>query len=241
MLARDVTITNARGMHAQTIAEHVVALTLSLFRHLPAAVRAQHERRWIQNDLTLASVRLLAGSTVGVVGLGAIGTAVAKAMSALGARVEAIRRRTDQPPPEGVEAVHAPAALHAHLPGWDVVVIAAPHTAETEGLIGRRELALMKRDAVLINVARGQLLDEEALADALRGGTIGGAALDVFDHEPLEPASPLWGLPNLLITPHIAGNRPDYWQVATDLFIDNLRRYRAGEPLINVVDKTAGY
>jgi phosphoglycerate dehydrogenase-like enzyme len=228
-------------MHAQTIAEHVVAVTLALFRHLPAAARAQAERRWIQDELTRAAPRLLGGSTVGVVGLGAIGAAVAKAMSALGARVEAIRRHPERPRPDGVESVHAASALHDRLPRWDVIVICAPHTAETEGVIGARELELMKRGAVLVNVARGKLVDEAALAAALGRGAIGGAALDVFDREPLEPDSPVWDLPNLLITPHVAGNRRDYWTAATDLFIENLHRYRAAQPLLNLVDKEAGY
>ena len=120
-------------------------------------------------------------------------------------------------------------------------MLAAPHTGDTERMIGERELALMKREAVLVNVARGALVDEAALADALTRGAIAGAALDVFDDEPLEAGSPLWDTPNLLITPHVAGNRPDYWDAALAIFFENFRRYRAGEPLLNVVDKEAEY
>jgi phosphoglycerate dehydrogenase-like enzyme len=137
--------------------------------------------------------------------------------------------------------VHPAGALGDLLPRWDIVVLAAPHTGETERMIGARELSLMKREAVLVNVARGALVDEAALADALSRGAIAGAALDVFDDEPLEQGSRMWDTPNLLITPHVAGNRPDYWDAALAIFFENLRRYRAGEPLMNVVDKEAGY
>jgi phosphoglycerate dehydrogenase-like enzyme len=241
MRASDVIITNSRGMHAETIAEHVVSVVLALLRRLPVAFRRQAEHVWAQNELTLDPPRLLARKTVGIVGLGGIGTAVAGMMSAFGARVEATRRRVDAGRPESVAAVHASAALGDLLPNWDVVVLAAPHTAETERIIGARELSLMKRDAILVNIARGALVDEAALAEALTRGAIAGAALDVFDDEPLEASSPLWDTPNLLITPHVAGNRPDYWDAALAIFLENLRRYRAGESLLNVVDKEAGY
>jgi phosphoglycerate dehydrogenase-like enzyme len=127
------------------------------------------------------------------------------------------------------------------LPEADVVVVAAPHTRDTRNLIGARELALMSPDAVLVNVSRGQLVDEEALVEALRRGRPAAAALDVFVEEPLSPHSPFWALPNVLITPHTSGFRPDHWDAAIDLFAANLRRFDAGEPLVNVVDKDAGY
>lgn len=210
MRASDVIITNSRGMHAETIAEHVLAVILALFRRLPVAFRRQTERVWAQNELTIDPPRLIARKTVGIVGLGGIGTAVARVVSALGGRVEATRRRIEAGRPDNVASVHPPGALPDLLPRWDAVVLSAPHTAETERIIGARELALMKREAVLVNVARGPLVDEAALAEALTRGTIAGAALDVFEDEPLEPTSPLWDTPNLLITPHVAGNRPDY-------------------------------
>jgi phosphoglycerate dehydrogenase-like enzyme len=241
MRASNVVITNSRGMHAETIAEHVVAVVLALFRRLPDALRRQAEHVWVQNELTLDPPRLLARKTVGIVGMGGIGSAVARLMAAFGARVEATRRRVEAGRPDGVASVHPPGALAERLPGWDVVVLAAPHTAETERIVGARELALMKREAVLVNVARGALVDELALAGALTRGAIAGAALDVFDDEPLPADSPLWDTPNLLITPHVAGNRPDYWDSALAIFLENLRRYRAGEALMNVVDKEAGY
>jgi phosphoglycerate dehydrogenase-like enzyme len=240
MLARDVVITSSRGMHAETIAEHVIGVTLALFRRLQVAVLRQAQHRWTQDELSRPAPRLLRDATMGVVGLGAVGGAIARAAVALGMGVEGIRRRAGAAPP-GVAAVHPPSALHARLPHWDVVVLAAPHTNETEGLIGAPELALMKRDAVLVNVSRGKLVREAALADALARNAIGGAALDVVEHEPLDPASPLWDLPNVILTPHVSGFRPDYWAAATDLFIENFRRYRGGKPLLNLVDKQAGY
>ena len=122
-----------------------------------------------------------------------------------------------------------------------MVVLAAPHTRETRNLIGRRELELMSRDAVFVNISRGQLVDEQALVDALSEGRIAAAALDVFVDEPLPRESPFWSLPNVLITPHTSGFRPDHWEAAIALFAENLRRFDAGEPLLNVVDKEAGY
>jgi phosphoglycerate dehydrogenase-like enzyme len=177
-----------------------------------------------------------------VVGLGSIGSATARRMVALGARVIAIRREVSRPAPHGVEQVAPPARLRDLLPEADVVVVAAPQTHDTRGLIGAPELAVMRRDALLVNVSRGKLVDEAALATALVDGrTLGGAALDVFEHEPLASESPLWTLPNVLITPHMAGFRPDHWDAVTDLFADNLRRFSSGQPLRNVVNKEAGY
>jgi phosphoglycerate dehydrogenase-like enzyme len=224
LVSSDVILTNSRGMHAETIAEHVIALTLALFRDLPTAVRRQSARVWAQEELSVPGPRLLRDSTMGIVGLGGIGAAIASAASGL-----------------GIQAAYPIAALHDRLPHWDVVVLAAPQTQDTEGLIGAPELALMRRTAILVNIARGKLVREADLIDALDRGLIGGAALDVVEHEPLDSASPLWSLPNVLLTPHVAGFRPQYWERLADLFIENLRRYRANQPLLNVVDKEAGY
>lgn len=241
MIAADVVLTNSRGVAAETIAEHVIAVTLALFRRLPLALRRQAERAWAQDEIGAQGNRRLAGSRVLIVGLGAIGSATARRMHALGAAVAGVRRRPDAPPPEGVRAVYSPEQLAEVLPDFDVVVIAAPQTRWTRGLFGARELDRMKADAVLVNVARGGLVDEQALAAALHAGRLAGAALDVFRGEPLGPDSPLWTVPNLLITPHTSGLRMDHWQAATSLFADNVRRFDRGEPLLNVVDKTAGY
>jgi phosphoglycerate dehydrogenase-like enzyme len=240
MVASPVVITNSRGMSADTIAEHVLAVTLALFRRLPHAFRSQAAREWAQDAIGAEGNRQIAGSRVLVVGMGAIGGAVARRMAMLGAHVTGVRRHLLQPP-QGVSTVAPAGRLHELLPAADVVVIAAPHTRETRGLIGTRELNLMSRDAILVNVSRGQLVDEPALIDVLRAQRISGAALDVFVDEPLPPDSPFWTLPNVLVTPHTSGFRPDHWDAATSIFAENLRRFSAGETLVNVVDKLQGY
>ncbi len=241
MIAAPIVITNSRGVAAVTIAEHVIACVLALFRKLPIAIRSQAAGEWAQEAIAAPPpVRLLSGSHVLVVGLGAIGTAVATKMLALGARVSAVRRNVAAPAPDGVR-VFPHDALRETLPRADAVVIAAPHTARTRGLIGRDELSAMRPDAILVNVSRGALVDEAALADALADGSIAGAALDVFREEPLPPDSPLWRLPTVLITPHTSWIRTDHWDAMTQLFAENLRRFEAALPLVNPVDKQAGY
>ena len=242
MRASPIVISNSRGMSGVAIAEHVLALTLALFRKLPAVLRSQATRTWAQNEIFAPPrARTIAGSAVLVVGLGGIGSATASRFAALGASVHGIRRTVDRPVPDGVRAVSLPNQLLDRLPEAEVVVLAAPQTVSTRRMIGKRELEAMRRDAVLINVSRGNLVDENALATALQSQMIGGAGLDVFEHEPLDPSSPLWTLPNVIITPHMSGFRADHWEAATDLFADNLRRFDAGAPILNVVDKGAGY
>ena len=242
LVASPVVLTNSRGMHADAMAEHVIGVIIALLRKLPEAFAHQAARRWGHEAMSAGEpLRLVKGSTVGIIGPGAIGTAVARLASAMGATVDAIRRRPERGTPEGAHAVYAPPQLADRLPHWDVVVLTAPLTPETRGMIGAAQLALMKPGALLVNVGRGKLVKEADLIAALRAGRIRAAALDVVEHEPLDPASPLWDLPNVLITPHVSGLRDDYWPRATDLFIENLRRYEAGEPLRNVVDKNSGY
>lgn len=246
MIDAAVIMTNSRGNSADTIAEHVLALTLAVFRKLALAVRSQAAQVWAQ-DAVLAGppLRTIAGSTALIVGLGAIGVATARRMAALGARVLAIRRHSPSSRPEFVERIAGPDALLDLLPTADVVVLAAPETRHTRHMIGARELAAMRRDAVLVNVSRGTLVDEPALIAALSAPhpsrTIGAAALDVFEREPLPADSPLWRLPNVLVTPHVAGFRRDHWDAVTTLFADNLRRFESGQPLTNVVNKEEGY
>jgi phosphoglycerate dehydrogenase-like enzyme len=242
LVRSDVVLTNSSGVSADSIAEHVLGLTLALFRKLPDAFRSQSARHWAQNDLVAPPpLRHVQGARVLIVGLGSIGAACAWRLAALGATVTGIRRRLDQPTPPGVSLVAPLDRLREFLPSADVVVISAAQTGATRGLIGESELSLMPADAILINVSRGKLVDERALIAALRQGRIGGAGLDVFEHEPLAPDSTLWGLPNAIITPHMAGFRPDHWDAVTALFAENLRRFERGEPLQNVVDKSAGY
>jgi len=242
MVASPVVMSNSRGNSAATIAEHVAAVTLALLRQLPLAWRRQAEGAWSQDEFNAgASMRLLRGSRMLIVGFGSIGSEVGRLAAALGADVVGIRRT---PPAEHrAHPSHPPhlAHLHAELPRADVVVIAAPQTAETVHMISDREFALMKPDAVLVNVSRGKLVDEAALLRALESDRLRGAALDVFEQEPLPPASPLWARPDVLITPHVAGFHPNHWTDAARIFAENLRRFAAGQPLANLVDKKAGY
>jgi phosphoglycerate dehydrogenase-like enzyme len=240
MLAGPAVITNSRGMSADTIAEHILAVTLAMFRRLPHAFRSQAAREWAQDAIGAEGHRSLKGARVLIVGFGAIGGAAGRALTSLGARVTGIKRRLTEGRVDEVDLAE-PDRLLDLLPTADVVVISAPHTHETRRLIADREIAAMPPHAILVNVSRGQLIDESALATALAAGKIGGAALDVFNDEPLPPESPFWTLPNVLITPHTSGFRPDHWDAAVALFAENLRRFERGEPLTNVVDKQAGY
>jgi len=237
----DILLTNSRGINAQPVAEHAIALAFALARRIHTAVARQGSATWAQNELTEPAPRVLRGATMGVIGLGAIGAEVSRIANGIGMRVLGLRRRPGLPPPAGVDEVLGPREFGRLLHESDVVVIAAPETRETTGLLGARELASMKPGALLVNVGRGALVDESALADALTHGTLGGAALDVFTDEPLPASSPLWSRPNVLVTPHVAGIRADYWPVAVDMFVDNVRRFEAGQPLANLVDKDAGY
>jgi len=234
-----VLLTNARGIHGGPMAEHVIGVTIMLFRQIHHAVRRQAAHDWGTEGL--AAFRSLAGSRMGVIGLGAVGTAVAEKAAALGTDVVALRRTAGSARPPCVSKVYGVSELKSFLADADVVVVAAPLTAETRGLIGAAELRHMKRTGVLVNVARGKLLREAEVADELAKGTIAGAALDVFEHEPLDPASPLWDLPNVVITPHTSAFRRDYWEAAVALFADNLERFQRGLPLLNAVDKGVGY
>jgi phosphoglycerate dehydrogenase-like enzyme len=237
--ASRVVVTNARGIHGDAMAEHVIGVAIVLSRQIHLAIRRQNSRLWEKPPQ--ASFRMLRGRTMGIVGLGAIGTAVAERAAALGMGVIAVRRRPDEPRPPSVSAVYPASDLGTLLGLSDVVVLTAPLTDGTRGLIGVAELRRMRPDSVLINVARGKLVREDELAAELARGTIAGAALDVFEHEPLSPASRLWDLPNVVITPHTSAFRDDYWTLAVDLFASNLRRFERGEKLANVVDKDAGY
>ncbi len=242
LAARGVRVTNSRGIQSGPMADHVMGMTLMLARKLHACLRAQPEGRWIQNEL--AGDRApwsLAGRQMGIIGTGTIGIAVACRAKAFGMRVVGMRRRAAGEVPPSFDAIVGPDALEALVRDSDVLVLAAPLTPATERLVGARELALMKPEALVINVGRGQLVDDEALVAALEAGRIGGAGLDVFAHEPLDPASPYWRLPNVIVSPHVSGFRADHWDAVIDLFAENLRRFRAGEPLLNPVDPSAGY
>jgi len=243
LLANPVIVTSARGIRARSIAEHVIGVTIALARRLPVAMRAQIAHHWAQDELEgpASGVRSLDGLSMGIVGLGSIGMEIVTLAAPFGIRVSAIRRRAQNPPPPGVDHVLSPEGLPDLLSRSDVVVLAVPHTPETKQLIGRAEIDRMKRGALLINIARGKLIDDTAVIEALGDGRLGGVALDVFAREPLEPASPYWDLPNVIITPHTSGAMQDYWTPLVALFSENLRRFERGESLLNVVDKVAGY
>lgn len=243
LLDSDVVVTSARGLRARAIAEHVIGVTIALARQLPVAIRAQAVHEWAQDRLEGpdAGIRTIEGLRMGIVGLGAIGMELARLAVPLGLRVSAIRRRPNVPVPQGIDDVWTPDRLFDLLAKSDVVVLALPHTPDTKQLIGRRALERIKRGALLVNVARGKLIDDEAVIEALRDGRLGGAALDVFTREPLERSSPYWDLPNVIVTPHTSGALEDYWTPLVALFSENLRRFERGQPLLNLVDKEAGY
>jgi phosphoglycerate dehydrogenase-like enzyme len=242
LIASPIAVTNARGVKARAIAEHVMAVSLALARQLPTAMRRQIEHVWAVDELEQSgSVRTLSGRHLVVVGLGAIGQQVARVASAFGLRVSGVRQRIDQPRPEGVDIIVSSDRLTQLLATADIVVLAAPLTPATRGLINRVTLAACKRGAFLINIGRGKLIDDEAVVAALQDGTLGGAALDVFTTEPLPPGSPYWDLPTVIVTPHVSGAMEDYWMPLVTLFAENLRRFEDGQPLINLVDKQVGY
>jgi phosphoglycerate dehydrogenase-like enzyme len=233
-LPERVRITNASGAHEPEMSEFALALILAVAKRLPLAMAQQRERTW-----KLFGPRGLSGRTLGVLGLGAIGHAVARRAAALGMRVIGTKRRPE--PLVDVDEVHRPAETRRVLAESDVVVVTLPRTPATEGLLDAEAIAAMKPGAQLINVARGGIVDEAALAEALREGRLDGAALDVFEEEPLSPTSPLWDAPNLLITPHVAGLSREYMARAGAIFFENIRRLESGDPLLNLVDRDEGY
>jgi len=239
MVASRVLMSNSRGNSAATIAEHVVGVTIALLRDFPLAFRRQVERVWAQDEFNAgARVQMLRDSRVLVVGFGSIGREVGRLMSALGAQVVGIRRSQ---PSTRAGAVTTFQHLHEELPLADVVIISAPQTKETAHMMNDAAFGAMKEGAVIVNVSRGKLIDEAALFRALERGRLRGAALDVFEHEPLAPDSPLWTRKNVLITPHVSGFQARHWADAAALFAENLRRFESGRPLLNPVDKAAGY
>jgi len=236
VLEGEVLLSNSRGIHGIPMAEHVFAMMLSFSRRIKAYSLQQEQAVWERGP----SPGELYGKTMGIVGLGSIGSELARRASVFGMRVVAVKRNPGHPS-EGVTRVMGLAGLDMLLKESDFVVLMVPLTSETQGLIGQRELALMKPDAVLINVARGEVVDERALEQALTQRIIAGAALDVFEQEPLNQNSPLWGLPNCLITPHVAAMSPMYLDRALDLFCRNLEAYGQGKPLPTQVDPGRGY
>lgn len=243
LINSDVILTNARDVHAPVVAEQVMAMMFAIARRIPESVRFQLKHVWAQGifwDEGLSPTEL-GGATLGLVGLGSIGRNVASRASAMGMKVIAVREHADRPKPEHVDEVLPTSQLDKLLSRSDYVVLSPPVTPATRGMIGRAQLAAMKKDGYLINVGRGPLVDEAALIEALREHRIAGAALDVFDQEPLPPDSPLWDLENLLILPHTGGMTNKMWDRHYAVFAENLRRFLSHQPLLAVVDKKLGY
>ena len=234
LVESDVVLTNSRHVMSAWIAEHILAVTLAWQRGLHLSDRRQFDGVWAQDELARWQRPSLARTRALVVGMGSIGGETARLLRAVGMTVQGVVRH----PRDGHASV---SDLPALLPGADVVAITAPHTKETTHLFDRDMLARMKSGSLLINVGRGRIIDEHALADALRDGHPGGAALDVFEREPLAPDSPLWRMENVILTPHVAGFGHGFWDAMVDLFATNLDRWIKGEPLENVVDKRRGY
>lgn len=242
MRASEIVLTNSAGIHAPPMAEWAIAVILYFARGLDFAIHAQAKSTWDKAPFEdpNTAIREVAGATLGIVGLGGIGQEIATRAAALGMRVIATRR-TPADPPNGVKRLFGPGGLDTLLAESDYLILAVPDTPSTRNLIGADELARMKNAAVLINLARGAVLDESALIQTLKSGHLRGAALDVFQHEPLSPDSPFWGIPNVLVTPHVSPTSRGYWKRETDLILENFRRYLSGGEMLNVVDKESGY
>jgi phosphoglycerate dehydrogenase-like enzyme len=237
-------VTNSAGIMGDTIAEHVVAGALFFLRGLDFAVSQQRRGVWDKSPFVAEGnrIRELAESRALIVGTGGIGSAVARRLSALGCLCTGVRRRSGLQKPEGFARIVTLDELTEELPGTDILVLAVPLTPATRGIVTRERLDCLPSGAIVVNVARGALLDEGALAQLLSVGRLRGAVLDVFQEEPLPASSPLWLLSNVLITPHVAAVSPRlFWKREVQLFVDNWERYRTGRPLRNRIDKEAGY
>jgi phosphoglycerate dehydrogenase-like enzyme len=244
MLASDVVITNSAVIMGDPIAEQALAGILYLVRNLDIAVDQQRRADWNKTpfveDASLA--RELSECRALIVGMGGIGSALARRLSALGCPCVGLRRRPDRPLPEGFARAGTLEDIDSELPAADVVVLTTPLTPLTRGVLSAARIDCLKPGAIVVNVARGALLDEGALTRGLAAGRLRGAVLDVFEKEPLPVTSALWGMRNVLITPHVAAVSPRlFWKRALELFLDNWERYRAGMLLRNQIDKHAGY
>jgi D-3-phosphoglycerate dehydrogenase len=235
VIASEIVVTSASGLFADQVAEQTLALLLGLLRGLPTFFRAQQKREFIRRP-----TRDLHRTTVGIVGLGGNGTRIAQVVSAFKARVIATDMFTSERP-VCMDELWPAEALDKLLAVSDVVILCVPLNAQTEGMIAAQQFAQMKHGAILINVARGPVVVEADLVAALQSGQLGGAGLDVTEVEPLPTDSPLWDLPNVIITPHVGAQSARRADDTTDLVCENLQRYFAGRPLVNLVDKRLGY
>jgi phosphoglycerate dehydrogenase-like enzyme len=223
------------------MAESVMGGLLVLARKYDRTLAAQRDHCWIQNDLVDDMPWLLDGKRMTIVGLGSIGIEIAKRANAFGMTVTGVRRNPDKHVPSCVDRVFGSDRLDEALDDCDILVLAAPGVAATAGMIGPAQLARLNPGAVIVNVARAALVDQQALIEGLTSGRLGGAVLDVFEKEPLDASSPFWSMPNVVITPHSSGFRSTHWRDTIALYADNLTRYRSGQPLRHLVDPVAGY
>ena len=238
--ARGIPLTNSSGIHANNISEHILALMLAFARKLPLLVREQEQHRWSSEVGRISSFELT-GQTMLVVGLGKIGEQLAIRTKGMQMRVLGTRRRVEIERASAADEVFALSELTERISEADHVAITLPLTHDTEGMFTAELIGRMKPGAYLYNIGRGSIIDQDALIAALQTGRLGGAGLDVTTPEPLPGDSPLWDLPNVIITPHTSGSSPKLMERAVALWIDNLNRFLAGDPLRNVVDLDAGY
>ncbi len=248
-----ITMTTASGIHATPIAEYTIASMLAYAHRFHQMVRAQQRHEWLRSGFP-GTVEELNGKTLGVIGYGSIGRETARLAQAFGMRILALKRdpgnRRDEGwcpaglgDPEGAipERFFGPDHRMELLAESDYITVTLPGTKHTRKFIGAREIAAMRPGAYIVNIGRGEVIDESALIEALKAGKIGGAGLDVFEKEPLPKESPIWDLENVILTPHMSGANRGYVDKACALFADNLRRFVAGQPLLNVVDPQLGY
>jgi phosphoglycerate dehydrogenase-like enzyme len=249
---KTVAITTGSGVAASTIAEYTIASILAWAHVFPATMRAQLKRQWKRTGFM--DIEPMRGKTLGVIGYGSIGRETARIAQALGMDVLALKRnpaeRRDSgwnPPgvgdPDGTipQRWYGPDQCAQILHEADYITVTLPLTAQTSGFIGRKEIAAMRPNSYIVNVGRGEVIDQEALIEALRENRIAGAGLDVFEREPLESESALWDLENVILTPHVSGGFKNYYGVCCELFAANLQRFRASQPLYNLVDRAMGY
>ena len=255
LASEDIIVTTTSGIHAPKIAEYTLAMMLAFGMRIPTMLKLQQNADWPDNRFELLMPQLLRNSTLGIVGYGSIGRETARLAQGFGMQVLATKRDVKHPAstneyrmadtgdPEGtqVNRLYPPEALKSMLAECDFVQVTVPATPANFHLINEEVLAAMKRTAVLINIARGEVIDEAALIRVLQAKQIAGAALDVFEQEPLPPTSPLWKLDNVIISPHVGGNSDQYNELAADVFAQNLERYLTNEELLNRVDRKLGY
>jgi phosphoglycerate dehydrogenase-like enzyme len=242
LFGRGIAVSNTRGVQAVPIAEHVMAVVLSLSKQIPFVLENQQQSRWAQNEFTGERLPwLLHGRTLGLVGVGTIGSEIAKRAEAFGMRVIALRRRPAYGVIGHVERVYGKDQLDEFLGQCHVIVVAAPLTPDTHGLLGERAFAQLPKGAIVVNVGRAKIIDTEALIAALQSGHLGGASLDVFPQEPLPADHPLWTTPNVILTPHTSGFRRGHWDEVVELYAENIQRWLTGEPLKYRIEPDLGY